>query len=68
MNKQVVTVAVKEFLRLVVFAIPGILIQVFTKNPELSVGYGGMILGALKAIDRAIHDNPDSSVNGLLPF
>lgn len=57
-----------EFARLLVFAIPGILIQVLTKDPSLALGYGAPILGVLRSVDAYIHANPDTNLNGLLPF
>jgi hypothetical protein len=58
----------KEAGRLVVLAIPAILIQVLSNDPELSVGLGGTILLVLKAVDRAIHEDKTTKSTGLLPF
>lgn len=68
MNSENLKVAFKEFSRLLIFAIPGILIQVLTNNPELSVGWGGIALGFLKSWDRSIHEDTANDKNGLLPF
>ncbi len=63
-----VKVAVLEFLRLVVFSIPGDVILVAQAHPTLLGGtIGALILVVLKAIDRAIHESP-SAAKGLLPF
>lgn len=60
--------ALKEFGRLLVFAIPGILIQVFTDNPALAASYGATILVVLKSVDKYIHTDPNTNLIGLLPF
>lgn len=60
--------ALKEFLRLLVFAVPGILIQVISGNAELAASYGGTILLVLKSIDKYIHTNTDTNLVGLVPF
>lgn len=60
--------AVKEFGRLLVLAIPAILIQVITDDPVASTVIGGAILGVLKSWDRAIHEDPKDERDGLLPF
>lgn len=67
-QESTLSIALKELGRLVVFAIPAILIQVVTDNPNLTLGYGSVILGVLRAVDKAIHDNPDIKSKGLLPF
>jgi hypothetical protein len=54
--------------RLLVLAIPGILITVLTNNPELGGSLGATILLVLKSIDRGIHEDPTTKSNGLLPF
>ncbi len=68
MTKEVLQKGALEFMRLVIFAIPGVLITVITNNPELGAGYGAIILGVLKSIDRGIHEDKTTPVNGLLPF
>lgn len=68
MNRDAVIKGLKEAGRLIVFAIPGILIQVVSGDAGLAAAYGGVILTALKAVDRAIHDNPQTSATGILPF
>lgn len=60
--------ALLEAARLLVFSVPGILLQVVTKDAALSAAYGGAILTALKAIDRAIHEDPTNKASGILPF
>lgn len=65
--KQNIINALKEAARLVVFALPGIVIQVVSNDPTLSTYAGGIILVILRSLDKAIHDSPSSS-NGLLPF
>lgn len=60
--------ALKEVGRLVVFSIPGFIIQVVSGDAALSASYGGIILAILRSVDKAIHDNPDTPSNGLLPF
>lgn len=61
-------VAVKEFLRLVVLALPAILIQVITNDPFATTVYGGLILGVLKSWDRSVHEDPTKEAQGILPF
>lgn len=61
-------VASLEFLRLLVFAIPGIFIQVLTNDPFASTAIGGIILASLKSYDRGVHEDPTTSKTGLLPF
>lgn len=68
MNLESLKQAALEAARLLVFAIPGILITVFTNNPELGGSLGATILLVLKSFDRAIHENKDTPVKGLLPF
>lgn len=67
-KKDAIWAAVKEVLRLVVLAIPALLIQIFTGNPELAGTYGTAILFILRAVDKYIHTNPNINQNGLLPF
>lgn len=67
-NTKVFKKAALEAARLLVFAVPGILITVLTDNPSLGGSLGGTILLVLKSIDRSIHDNPATPVKGLLPF
>lgn len=66
--KENVITAVKEIARLVVFAIPGIAIQVISGDAALSSAYGGIILLALKGVDKSIHDDPINPSTGILPF
>lgn len=67
-NTKVLKKALLEAARLLVFAVPAILITVLTDNPSLGGSLGGTILLVLKSIDRSIHDNPATPVKGLLPF
>jgi len=67
MNKNIIT-ALKEIARQLIFAIPGIAIVVISSDPVLASGIGAIILMVLRAIDKAIHDNKNTSSNGLLPF
>lgn len=57
-----------ELLRLAIFALPTLLIQLFTNDPALALGFGGPVLLALKSIDEYVHKNPNTNLNGLLPF
>lgn len=68
MNVSTLKKAGLEFARLLVFAIPGILITVLTANPELGGSLGATILLVLKSIDRGIHESEDTPKTGLLPF
>lgn len=68
MNSVALKKAALEAARLVVFALPGILITVFTDNPSLGGSLGGTILLILKSLDRGIHESPATPVKGLLPF
>jgi len=68
MSTEVKT-AILEFLRMVVFAIPGFLILVIQAHPTLLGGtIGALILVVLKAIDRAVHESTSTTATGLLPF
>lgn len=60
--------ALKEAGRLLLFAVPAILIQVISGNADLTATYGGTILVVLKAIDKYLHENPNINVNGIAPF
>lgn len=68
MNLVALKKAALEAGRLLVLAIPGILIAVLTDNPELGGTLGATILLVLKSIDRGIHEDPATKANGLLPF
>lgn len=57
-----------ELLRLFVFAVPGVLVQLLTNNPALALGYGAPVLALLRTADAYIHANPNTNLNGLLPF
>jgi hypothetical protein len=60
--------AVKEVLRLLVFALPGILLNVLQTRPGLVSGAVGLaVLTLLKAADKYVHTS-NSPANGLLPF
>ncbi len=67
-NTAALKKAALEAARLLVFAIPGILITVLTDNPSLGGSLGGTILLILKSLDRGIHENTATPVKGLLPF
>jgi len=54
--------------RLLVLAIPGILITVLTDNPELGGSLGATILLVLKSLDRGIHEDKSTASTGILPF
>ena len=54
--------------RLLVLAIPGILITVLTENPELGGTLGATILLVLKSLDRGIHEDKSTASTGILPF
>ena len=66
MNKKALLEALKELARLVVFALPGVLIQIFTDNPERALGYGTAILTVLRGLDKYIHENPKINARGLI--
>lgn len=68
MNSTALKKAALEAGRLLVFAIPGILITVLTNNPEFGGSLGATILLVLKSIDRGIHEDKTNDVKGLLPF
>lgn len=67
-KKKALWEAIKSLLRLVVFAIPGILIAAITNDPELGAGYGVPILAVLKLIDKYIHESDKTKLRGLVPF
>lgn len=60
--------ALLEFARLLVFALPGVLIEIFTQDPALAGAYGVPIMAFLKAWDRAVHEDQTTSAKGILPF
>lgn len=64
--KQPVVEAAKDIARLVVFAIPGLLIGYFTDLPATQVT--AVILLVLRAVDSYIHNDPTTKTNGLTPF
>lgn len=68
MTSAVLKKAGLELARLVVFALPGLLITVMTNNPTLGGSLGTVILALLKSIDRGIHEDTSTSAKGLLPF
>ena len=68
MNTATLKKAALEAGRLLVFAIPGILITVLTDNPELGGSLGATILLVLKSLDRGIHENKKTQADGILPF
>jgi len=60
--------ALKEFLRLVVFAIIPVLIVVLT---EVGAEWGLLMVGALRFIDKFLHEywkEKEVNIKGLLPF
>lgn len=67
-NVEALKKAALEAGRLLVFAIPGILITVLTENPELGGSLGATILLVLKSIDRGIHEDKTTPSTGILPF
>lgn len=72
MNRERLVQSAKEFGRIVFLALPsflvGLAIQYFTDNPELSTGVGGFVLLLLKSYDRGIHEDPNTSRQGIAPF
>jgi intein-encoded DNA endonuclease-like protein len=68
MNKTNIIKFLKEIARLAIFSLPGAAILVLTQNPEIAGTYGTGILFVLRAIDKAIHDDEDIKLKGLLPF
>jgi len=68
MNAVALKKAALEFGRLLVFALPGLLITVLSNNPELGGSVGVLLLAVLKSVDRGIHENPSTDAKGLLPF
>jgi len=68
MNKETIKKALLEAGRLVVLAIPGILIQVVSNDPALAASYGGIILLILKSLDRGVHESKTTDATGVLPF
>lgn len=68
MNQQSLVTAVKEAFRLLILAVPGILIQVASGDAAIATAYGGAILVALKSLDRSVHENPNLQAKGILPF
>lgn len=57
----------KELARLLILAIVPVLITYLAtvENPTVWILLGTAVL---RAIDRAIHVNPDTNTNGLVPF
>lgn len=68
MENTTLIAALKEIGRLVIFALPGALILLFTDNPEIAGTYGIPILFILRAIDKGIHENKEIESRGILPF
>lgn len=67
-NTTTLKKAALEAARLLVLAIPGILIAVLTENPELGGTLGATILLVLKSLDRGIHEDKSTAATGILPF
>lgn len=65
-SKPPLALAFLEALRLLVLAIPSIALQLLSAHPSPLVG--GVLLLALKGLDKYIHENPNISLRGLLPF
>lgn len=68
MNTTILKKGALEAGRLILLAIPGILITVISDNPELGAGIGGILLVVLKSLDRGIHEDPETEARGVLPF
>lgn len=68
MNKQAIIKALKEFARMAVLAIPALLIQLISNNPNDTIQYGGAVLFVLRAVDKYIHESPTINAKGILPF
>jgi hypothetical protein len=68
MNKTQLTAALKEVARLIICAIPAILIQALTNDPALVGTYGAPLLLILRAVDKAIHEDKSIATKGIIPF
>lgn len=72
MSKENISVFIKEFLRLLVLALPsflvGLVIEAATSNPGFSTGVGAIVLALLKSYDRKVYSDKSDSRTGLLPF
>lgn len=66
MNKNPIWEASKDIVRLIVLAIPGLIIGYVTDLPETQVTV--ITLLALRAVDSYIHNNPKIKPRGLVPF
>lgn len=60
--------ALKEIGRLLLFALPGVFIQIFTDNPDLALGFGVPALALLRYLDKYLHESSDFDSKGLAPF
>lgn len=58
--------ALKEIGRLILFAIPGIVLGYFTSLPETQTTV--IIVMVLRAVDKYIHTNDGIKANGIAPF
>lgn len=68
MTKTALFEGLKEVGRLVVFALPAVLIQILTDNPALAGTYGTGILILLRALDKGVHEDETIEAKGILPF
>lgn len=64
--KNPVVEAAKEIARLVVLAIPGIIIGYLGKLPETETTV--IVLLVLRAVDSYVHHNPNIASQGIVPF
>lgn len=65
-EKNAVVEATKTIIRLILLAIPGIIIGYLTDLPETSTT--AVMLLALRFIDNYIHESKKIKANGLVPF
>lgn len=66
MDQKAIVEASKDILRLIVFAIPGIIIGYVTDLPATQTT--AIVLLILRSVDSYIHNNDGIKANGLTPF
>lgn len=69
MKESAIKEAVKEFCRVIALAtLPVLIVLIEQPGSSWRAGIITVVVAALKAIDKYIHEDPTTSSKGLLPF
>jgi hypothetical protein len=61
--------SLKEVARLLLLALPAIVLQVLNSDPTLSsTAIGGLLVLILRGLDSYIHNNPNIALKGISPI